>query len=642
MKQILKKMLNVGMAILFSLVFTTVTSYATSAGKTIDYMATHGYALGVASNFNVFATDASTPATGNDYAYIQNVSLSNARLAAGSFLAESPNKTIGWNQPNENLDSHMLVVGNRSNSSQTDGIIMETDQTKGVFAAEDTNTKPLRNQNNELVQVDTLSDVKDFTDNGVASFSDAQKQINDVSQFYTSDARLNKAFANQFLKKVNLTDDQAADLKAGKEIVVHDSGSQQHQFLIVNVPGLTKDDIKADTDVLNIKLKYVTKLTSSKKPIVILNFPNLSGNMELHSGATYVDVTYGTVNDQKPIPSKANLLLNFPKLNALDLNDAFVGTVLAPKATIQVNQFNEKLNALIAQRIRITTDVKTNGADGVFNPPDFQNNGENQDVTATAQHIYADGSPTTSTSFDRDAQMPELYNFDDQIEYGIRWSNHPDEQLYRSNDGKTWQATGINSDSDGNGSYSSEKEKPAQNLKLTQSQTADQATLTAANTKKVYFALAASDPNKDADAIDWQSSILLNMKPFTLSVPQKIIFESANVNNGVVTPSVTPQVIVDNSLGADFRLTLGVDATSANNLPSSAAKNVFLGANQFTYKQNDLNSAFQTLIPSADNADLTTTTNYDLTGLELKVPAELKATPATIGLKWNVDWGTPT
>lgn len=631
-------MLNVGMAILFSLVFTTVTSYAASAGKTIDYMATHGYALGVASNFNVFATDAEIPATDNDYAYSQDVSLTNARVAAGSYQVKNWQQSIGWDSPNKKLDSHMLVVGRLAPDNNTGSTILNTDQTGGVFAAENNGTKPLVNKQKQQVDVDSLADVKDFADNGINSFAGAQAQVDDVSQFYASSSRLTKAFSNRFLKNVTLNDDQLANLKSGKEIEINDTGSKIHKFLVVNIPGLTESDIKSDDDNLHINIKYVTKLT--QVPIVILNFPNLTGDIKRNGGTTAVDVSFGAADQQNQITDKKNLLLNFPQLNSLQLNNAFIGTILAPKATVSLIQFSTLLNAVVAKQVRVTNPVQTSGPDGVFNPPDFQNNGENQDVDATAQHIYADGSTTTSTSFDSDAQMPEPYSYDDQIEYGIRWSNHPDEQLYRSEDGNNWQATNVKSDTNGDGNYSA-TEKPAQDLHLTTSQTASQATLTAANIKKIYFALATSDPNKDADAITWQSSVQLNMKPFTISVPQKIIFESANIQNGLVTPTVTPQVTVDNSLGADFKLTLGVDATSVNNLPNSAAKNVFLGANQFTYKQNDLNSAFQTLIPSADNADLTTTTNYDLTGLELKVPAELKTTPATIGLKWNVDWGTP-
>lgn len=60
------------------LLLSTSVTADTALKDNIPYLVTHGHALGVASNFNIFATNN----------YMQSSSVSNVRLAAGYFQSE--------------------------------------------------------------------------------------------------------------------------------------------------------------------------------------------------------------------------------------------------------------------------------------------------------------------------------------------------------------------------------------------------------------------------------------------------------------------------------------------------------------------------------------------------------------------------
>ena len=616
---------------------------ASDSNYDLEYLTTHGYALGVASNFNIFATDQ----------YSQASDLGNARVAAGNFKVNGWQKKLGWTSPKAGVDSHMLVVGKSNADSNTNSTVMDTDQTEGVFAADDAATAGLVNRKQQKVTVDPIAKVNDFTANGLDSFAKATDQVQTVSAFYNSESRLTKAFSAKFLNDTTLTSDQMEQIQKGQMVTIDDENGVR-KFLVVNVPATSLKDLETDDGRLAINIKYVTKTT--QEPIVILNFPNLGGEMHLNGGAADLNVSYGTADNQTKISDKQHLLLNLSQLSVLELNNVFIGTILAPNATVQIDSLNSVMTAVIAKNVSVNNAVSTQGPDGVFNPPDFadpDNSGTggdqpDQSVSATAKHLFADEQDTTSTAFDTPAQIPNLFTYNDQAEYDLRWEGYEGSRLYRSDDdGVTWKMVGDAPDAGGNGHYDSVTDRldmPGHQLALTASADSDSATLTAADHRTVSFALAKSNPENSKDAPEWSSSIQLNLAPFKLTVPETIAFDSGRVKNGQVTPTTVPRVKLTNLLGAGFDLTLGVDATSATTDPTSAANNVFLGANQFTYDKQDLTNPSRVLEmtaeqqvgtdPLANNAS----TTYDLTRFNLMVPAQLMLTAAKVGLTWHLNW----
>lgn len=446
--------------------------------KDVSYLITHVHALGVASNFNIFATNN----------YIQSSSVSNARLAAGYFQSEGWQQSIGWTKSDDRFDSHMLVVKKRADNPNTNSTFLNTDKNNGIYAAEDSdalpmkNTKDQPNDNNYSVKPDALSDVSDFADNGVTSFDDATKQIQEVSDFYNSKDALTKAFSADFLKYTTLDQDQIDTLHDGKKIVIKDDNAKK-KFLVINIPINNIDQLRLNT--LSLNIEYQTKFTET--PIVILNFPNLTNGFELYSNDDALNVTYGTADNQTRISDKQHLLLNFPSLDEtapLAFDQQFLGTIMAPKGRIVINSLNSALTSMMAKDIEVHSSVNTAGPDGIFNPPDFEdpnNHGDGDDkpgskVTATVDRIDTTGKKNSATL--EDAKQLVHFMYKDKAVFNIEWSNAQNAQLYRSDDnGVTWKNV-SNSADDGSGSYSSINDyQPAQNLSWNIS--TDQKTLTA-------------------------------------------------------------------------------------------------------------------------------------------------------------------
>ena len=181
---------------------------------------------------------------------------------------------------------------------------------------------------------------------------------------------------------------------------------------------------------------------------------------------------------------------------------------------------------------------------------------------------------------------------------------------------------------------------PAHNLQLSQGKTASGKTLTADSSKTIYFALANGDPSDKNSDVTWQSSIQMNMEPFSVTVPNKIVFDSYQVKDGMVSPVTTPLVQITNQLGANFTLELSADANSSATSTTDPEKNVFLRSGQFTYNQAGLNEPINVFTPKKKSiASLPSAPIlYYLNGFQLKVPVNLMKTPAKIGLKWDLNW----
>ncbi|WP_172188589.1 hypothetical protein [Lentilactobacillus kribbianus] len=631
------------------LLLSTSVTADTALKDNIPYLVTHGHALGVASNFNIFATNN----------YMQSSSVSNVRLAAGYFQSKGWQQSIGWTKNDDRFDSHMLVVKKRADDANTNSTFLNTDQSSGIYAAEDSdalpmkNTKDQPNDNSYSVKPDALSDVSDFTDNGVTSFSDATKQSQEVSDFYNSKDALTKAFSADFLNYTTLDQDQIKTLHDGKKIVIKDDNAKK-KFLVINIPITNIDQLRLNT--LSLNIEYQTKLTET--PIVVLNFPNLTNGFELYSNDDALNVTYGTADNQTRISDKQHLLLNFPSLDEttpLAFDQQFLGTIMAPKGKIIINSLNSVLTSMMAKDIEVHSSVNTAGPDGIFNPPDFadpNNHGDGDDkpeskVTATVDRIDTTGQKSSAAL--EDAKQLGYFMYKDKAVFNIEWSNAKNTQLYRSDDyGATWEKV-SNSSADGSGSYSSINDyRPAQRLSWNVS--ADQKTLTAQATKNIRFELATESPNTDGADKIWFGDTELNMAKFSLTVPATINFSNLDADDkGVIKPTITPQIKVNNALDVPFNLKLIVDAQSSGNSPTDSS-NIFLGARQFTFNNTDLNnltSIFGMNQASADQfiKDMATTPleeagkTYDLTGFQLNTNNQ-RFVAATAGLKWQFDWGS--
>lgn len=141
------------------------------------------------------------------------------------------------------------------------------------------------------------------------------------------------------------------------------------------------------------------------------------------------------------------------------------------------------------------------------------------------------------------------------------------------------------------------------------------------------------------------------MARFSLTVPATIDFSNLDADEkGVIKPTTTPQIKVNNALDAPFNFKLIVDAQSSNTNPADSS-NVFLGAKRFTFNSLDLNnltSIFEMTQANADQfiKDIATTPlsedagkTYDLTGFQLNTNDQ-RFEAATAGLKWQFDWGS--
>ncbi|KRN28915.1 hypothetical protein IV38_GL001123 [Lactobacillus selangorensis] len=563
----------------------------------LSYLTTHGYALGVASNFNIFATGT----------YSQSSSVGNARVAANKFVSKGWMSKIGWTDSSSGIDSHALVVDHLSadaGDTTTASTIIASDKTDGVFAASSANTVQLSNSQGKAVTTDPLNSVKDFTDNGIASFSDAATQVQNISDFYGSADDINKTFSSKFVNVTNLTTDDLEKFQKGNTVEIDDPNAER-KCLVVNIPATTESELKEDTDVININIKYVTNL--KEEPIVVLNFPDMTGELSTKNGSDIVNVTYGTADNQTRIIDKNHLLLNFAQIPKLTFNGAFLGTIIAPKASVEIDQLNATVTAIAAKNVNVTTSITTDGPTGVFNPGDFSdpNNSASggdstttKSVHASVKHVNDDGT-TSSTSFDSPATMATKFTYNDTVRFHLDWAGYDSDNLYYSlDDGTTWtklDPTSTDTDTKMNTYETSDKTDfyPARGLKLSQSETNDtdgsgeSVTMATPTSRKVMFALAAGDPSSATP--DWESSITLNLNSFSVSVPKTVPFskivgmDTAN-KTLTVTPETAPEITTVNNLGAPYKLTVQTDPSSSSTTPTETDQNVFLnGGSKMTY-----------------------------------------------------------
>ncbi|PWF99683.1 hypothetical protein DCM90_07660 [Levilactobacillus bambusae] len=611
----------------------------------LSYLTTHGYALGVASNFNIFATES----------YTQDNDIGNARIAANKFQVNNYQRSVGWTQADPDIDSHMLAVKSLADDSNTQSTKLITDRTSGVFAAEDSGTTALRNSSGNPVDVDQLTNVKDFSENQLTNFASANDQVEAVSKFYASEDQINQTFSKKFVNNTTLTTDQLSQIHAGKTVTINDPNAER-KCLVVNIPVDSVKDLKTQEDVLKLHLQYVTNL--SAEPIVILNFPNLSKEdvLDLNSAGDIVDVSYGTVDHQTQIIDKNHLLLNFSQLKTIKFNNQFIGTVIAPNTDIEINALNSALTSVIGKNIHVATSINTLGPNGIFNPPDFSDpdNSANSDdkpsksVETTLKKTGTDGQ-STSTSFDNPTTMASAFTYNDKANFSLKWEAYEGTNLYESiGNQSSWKQV-ASSDGDGAGKFSTDQ-YPGQDQKLTQTSDADYVTLMTPKNQVVYFALASSDPNDSKTEKQWSSSITLNLAPFSISMPKKILFSNLAVQNGVTRPDPTPTMKLNNTLDAPFKLKVGVDAQSSVTEPVEKAANVFLGTANFTYNNVNLYDPGSDLGMTQSDADqfikdlatdpLTDDGGkvYQMNDFQLKVPSNLLYTKATVGMLWQFSW----
>lgn len=631
---------------------TTTDQAPSEQDKTsLGYLVTHNYALGAASNFNLFATNN----------YVQANSVDNARIAANHFQLNNWEKSIGWNQQVDGMDSHMLVVNQLADDSNTLSTRLATDQTAGVFAAEADDTKSLTNTAGQAVKPDALSSVTDFADNGISSFEDATKQLSDLSDFYNSPEQLKATFSSNFL---NITDIPESEISGGQGIDTTITDSGQHQLLVVNIPVTEAKQLRKNYTDITINIDYITK--EKTEPVVILNFPKLTDTLEFYSSNDTVNVTYGPEGDQTQIKDKNHLLLNFDRLSTLGFNNKFVGSVMAPNTDVTIHNLNTNITALAAKNIAVDSSVNTDGAQGVFNPTDFSdpknaadNTEETQKVNATARWKGASGDQS-SLSFDQPAVLDTQFGYYDATDYYVSWQGYQNAKLYVSGDNqKTWRLLKNNQQPavSGEGVFDSTTNGtafyPSRGIAINQSVADGRVTFSTATTRTIDFALATDNPGNSGVTKLWSSSITYNLAPFKLSVPTQVAFDqitSANTNDLTVVPKVAPQVMAVNASHVPYQLSVKGDASVAE--PKSADQNVFLGPDQFTYQDDELVALMAdakqllSVTPTAsDAADSYNTrlraaalneTTSNLNGFQLQVPLAMQQIHASVGLTWQL------
>ncbi|WP_125607199.1 collagen-binding domain-containing protein [Lapidilactobacillus bayanensis] len=628
---------------------------ATVDPTNIAYLATHGYALGVAANFNIFATNN----------YVQNNSVGDARIAANRFQADggTGQSTIGWTSSSSNVDSHMLVVNTLADGNTGTYTRLNTDKTSGVFAADSFTNSILKNTSENLVDTDPLSGVADFSETGTSNFTDASQQIANVSAFYQDSTQLQEAFSDSFMKTVSI---EGADYNpnGGINKTIDDSG-QQHGLFVINVDTSKiqgSGGIKTDTDVLSIDIRIKTDDTTP--PIVVLNFPNLTGTLTMQSLLDHLHIMYGSADGtMRAVTTRNQLLLNFPKLTGLQFNNVFVGTFLAPQATAQVNQLNTSISAIIAKNVTLANSFSTDGSEGIFNPPAFadadnHNNGssETNQMTATVQTKKDDQSSSTDISENNSNVDLGQFQYNDVATFQFDWTGYSGAHLYGSTDGKTW--TRLTADDVT--TYHSAAKYPAKALKMSVDASMNEQTTFKASAATTYsFALldSTADEITDIGTPVWRSDITTASQSFSLAVPNLLTFSTivaSTENTGYLTvkPDTTAFIELNNELDAPFTLTT-TGNSSANTTPSAGAttKNVFLDADStFTYlpNQNLINNA--AIVFNKNGTDAFTKpplldnnqTKYQVTNFSLKVPMALRNNKATIGLDWTLAIGAKT
>lgn len=640
-----------GLSCWFPLVSQAAVTASTDQ-TTLGYLVTHKYALGVASNFNLFATDQ----------YTQANSVGNARIAANHFTLDNWQQTLGWQNAVEGIDSHMLVINQLSQDANTLSTKLNSDLTTNLFAAEDQTTPVLHNTAtpSQPVVADKLQTVTDFTDNGLTSFEAAKAQLTQLSAFYDDQAQLKAVFADHFLKTVDVPQSDVGR-NQGVNTVVDDTDSETsgHKLLVVNVPAETAADLRENNNDVSIKIKYITK--DKTEPIVVLNFPQLTGDFELYSPNDHVNVTYGPADNQSTIKDKNHLLLNFNTLDTLEFDHQFVGSVLAPSTTVKINQLNTNLTAIAAKDIAVNASVNTDGSQGVFNPSDFSDPANQTDGASATKKMnttlflkFADGRQATR-SFDEDTTLNSTLKFDDQVNYYIDWAGYPDANLYESTNNQSWRL--VTKGSSGEGQYDSTSDSdslyPAREPVVTQSVLNNQLVFKAANRKTVRFALATQMPSDDNSQLLWSSRITYPLADFEMSLPSRINFDQVsdlNADEVTVRPSETPQVSVINTLSAPFDLQVMGDASVAD--PQDSQQNVFLDTHQFSYRDTKdwfLMTDPATLLqanPTVAEAVQRVTNGLDppqvsqLSGFQLTVPTISQYRSASVGLKWRLTIGT--
>lgn len=642
----------------------TVAPRVAAGTDAIGNLVSHGYALGVASNFNIFASNE----------YTQSSNISNARIAAGMFKAETPNRTIGWNQWKDTVDKHILVVGQLASDENTVGTILDTNETKGVYASENGGT-PLFNgtagKPNQPVTVDPLSSVWDFTDNGLTSFGQTQNQLNDVSNFYATPERLLSTFPTSFVKDIDIP---KSDFNAngGLTKTIDDTDDQQPGLLAVNLlTDVTKGNqgLITDSDRLDININF--KTNNTKAPIVVLNFPNITGDMLLPSSLD-ISLKYGPTGDDYSInPNDLNdlnrdkykILLNFPKISTIRFNGTAFGSVLAPNADVYFDQLNTNLSAVAAHNITLNT-VTSSGSEGIFNPgefgdpPDHSGDGEETKVTKAEVNQISAGT-TNSLSF---IDQPQTLNvkYQDKTNFNLGWTSSSVTTLYRSTDQKTWRKVDGVKTTGQQSVYKSEDLSPGKDLTLgVDSSDGTHQVFTATNNRTTtYFALidGANSPDiiSDTSQAVWHGQVSTVAPDFTLSVPNNIEFTNILSEQGseiLVTPDPAqlPEIKLANELAADFTLSLQADNSDGRTQPIDNT-NAFSGSNKFQFiSEQQPNSLLNTSLGLINNAQpidgvlrvtqaplAPVTEAYQLTGLQLTVPQELRTTAASIGLDWRL------
>lgn len=617
----------------------------------LGYLVTHNYALGAASNFNLFATNN----------YVQANSVDNARIAANHFQLNNWEKSIGWNQQVSGLDSHMLVVNQLADDTNTLSTQLATDQTAGVFAAEADDTKSLTNTAGQAVKPDPLSAVTDFADNGITSFEAATQQLSDLSDFYNSPDQLKATFSSDYLKVADIAE---SDIGGGKGIDTTITDSGQHQLLVVNIPVTAASQLRKNYTDITINIDYMTQ--EKTEPVVILNFPKLTDALEFYSSNDTVNVTYGPEGNQTQIKDKNHLLLNFDRLSTLGFNNKFVGSVMAPNTDVTIHNLNTNITALAAKNINVDSSVNTDGAQGVFNPTDFsdpQNAANNTEATkkvnATARWKGASGDQS-SLSFDQPALLDTQFGYYDATDYYVSWQGYQNAKLYVSGDNqKTWrllknsQQPAVSGEGVFDSTTNGTAFYPSRGVAIDQSVADGRITFSTATTRTIDFALAADNPGNTGVTKLWSSSITYNLAPFKLSVPTQVVFDQidhVNASDLTVVPKIAPQVITINSSHTPYQLSVKGDASVAE--PKSADQNVFLGPDQFAYQDDELVTLMAdakqllSVTPTAsDAADSYNTrlraatlneTTSNLNGFQLQVPLAMQRLRASVGLTWQL------
>lgn len=627
----------------------TATKASTDDQTSLSKLVTHGYALGVASNFNVFATEQ----------FLQSGAIKNARIAAGNFSSQAGNtdsQTIGWQSPSSKVDPHILVVGTLNDDYNTRTYTtLDTDATEKVFAAE---TNPdvaeiLKNRKGMKVQTDPLTSVKDFSETlgtSQASFANAKSQLTAVSDFYRSATALQQTFSKKYLQITDVADNAYLD-RGGVSEMITDGSAAGHglQVINLNTNQMTgTGGIKTDTGILNLNFQIKTNRTT--EPIVIINFANLTGTLDLNSLSDKIKITYGPTGTEHSLQNKHNILLNLPKISEVKLMNTFVGTFLAPQADLEISSLNTSISAVAARKINLGNAVETEGSDGVFNPDEFRNpdNSAENEIKNSVKSTVTQNSNQTKDFSTANAEFNNL-KYNDILHFNIEWSGYKGSSLYKSNDNKNWVKVdqGITTDSEGINKYHIDEDIKS-NSEIKSQNDGNSLIYTLNHPVNSYqYALFTEDPNVNNIKAEWQSGVVsTNFANFNLSIPSDLVFsEFKGVDtNGLLKfePKNTNIISFDNQFDAPFKLSVqalrsSIEPNSNDNVfTNSVSKFNYVSSDNEDHSLLDDNGSQPVIV--LDEPTLPTT-NFNLSTFKLNIPAAMRFNKSKIVLDWKLSLG---